>query len=48
VFRSANYDHLKQECHLSEEDRFSQPDAFLVKQGTDYLENQCQSSKAIT
>ena len=34
-----------QECHLSEADRFSEPRSFVSKQGTDYLENQCESSK---
>jgi len=41
--RSATYDHLRKECHLSEEDRFSQPASFVVRQGSDYLENQCES-----
>ena len=44
--KSASYDHVRQECHLSTEDRFTQPKAFLAKQGTDYLENQCESSKS--
>ena len=43
--KSASYDHMRQECHLSTEDRFTQPKSFLAKQGTDYLENQCESSK---
>ena len=43
--RSASYDHLTKECHLSADDRFTHPDAFVTKQGTDYLENQCQASK---
>ena len=42
--KSASYDHMRQECHLSIEDRFTQPKAFVAKQGTDYLENQCESS----
>jgi hypothetical protein len=37
--RSASYDHLTKECHLSADDRFTHPDAFVTKQGTDYLEN---------
>ena len=45
--RSASYDHLTKECHLSADDRFTHPDAFVTKQGTDYLENQCQASKFI-
>ena len=45
--RSASYDHLKKECHLSADDRFTNPDAFVTKQGTDYLENQCQASKLL-
>ena len=44
--KSASYDHMRQECHLSTEDRFTQPKAYLAKQGTDYLENQCESSKS--
>ena len=43
--RSASYDHLERHCYLSEEDRFTQPESFLVRQGSDYLENQCESSK---
>ena len=43
--KSASYDHMRNECHLSTEDRFTQPKSFLPKQGTDYLENQCESSK---
>ena len=43
--RSATYDHLQRHCFLSEEDRFSQPESFVVRQGVDYLENQCESSK---
>ena len=43
--RSATYDHLRKECHLSEEDRFTQPGSFVVRQGSDYLENQCESRK---
>ena len=42
--KSASYDHMRQECHLSTEDRFTQPKSFLARQGTDYLENQCESS----
>ena len=45
--KSASYDHMRQECHLSTEDRFTQSKSFLAKQGTDYLENQCESSKYI-
>ena len=43
--RSASYDHLTQECFLSEQDRFTQPEAFRPRQGSDYLENQCESSE---
>ncbi len=43
--KSASYDHLRKECHLSEEDRYTAPESFVSKQGTDYLENQCQSGK---
>ncbi len=43
--RSASYDHLSKECHLSADDRFTNPDSFVSKQGTDYLENQCQARK---
>ena len=43
--KSASYDHLRKECHLSEEDRFTRPEGFVVKQGSDYLENQCESSE---
>ena len=41
--KSANYDHANKECGLSRHDRFTKPNAFTVKQGVDYLENQCQS-----
>ena len=43
--RSASYDHLTGECFLSEQDRFTQPEAFRPRQGSDYLENQCESSE---
>jgi len=46
ICRSATYDHLKKECYLSEEDRFTQPESYVVKQGSDYLENQCQSRQS--
>ncbi|XP_023323415.1 uncharacterized protein LOC111697594 [Eurytemora carolleeae] len=46
ICRSATYDHLRKECYLSEEDRFTQPDSLLAKQGSDYLENQCQSRQS--
>ena len=42
---SANYDHLRAECHLSDENRFSRSDAFGAKQGVDYLENQCSKQQ---
>ena len=45
VCLSASYDHVRQECHLSREDRFTKPNDFVVRQGVDYLENQCQSGK---
>ena len=44
--RSASYDHLTQECYLSEQDRFTQPEAFRPRQGSDYLENQCESRQS--
>ena len=44
--RSATYDHLTRQCYLSEEDRFSQPDSFVPRQGADYLENQCESRQS--
>ena len=43
--RSATYDHLTRRCYLSEQDRFTQPEALVPRQGSDYLENQCESSK---
>merc|ERR1719334_124436 len=39
--KSASYDYLRQECHLSNENRFTKWNAFLTKNGIDYLENQC-------
>ncbi len=42
---SASYDHLRKECLLSDENRFTQPNGFVSKQGVDYLENQCESGE---
>ncbi|XP_069693489.1 uncharacterized protein [Periplaneta americana] len=39
--RSASYNYRRQECRLSAEDRFTQPQAFEVSLDSDYLENQC-------
>ena len=44
--RSASYDHLRNECHLSADDRHINPDSFVAKAGTDYLENQCTQEQA--
>lgn len=44
--RSASYDHLLKECHLSVDDRHTSPESFVAKQGTDYLENQCSSKES--
>ena len=35
--KSASYDHLRKECHLSADDRHTNPDSFVPKAGTDYL-----------
>lgn len=35
--KSASYDHLRKECHLSADDRHNNPDSFVTKAGTDYL-----------
>ena len=40
---SASYDHLRKECLLSDQNRFTEPSDFVHKQGVDYLENQCES-----
>ena len=41
--KSASYYHMLQECYLSTENRFTtQPNAMIKKNGTDYLENQCE------
>jgi hypothetical protein len=39
--RSASYSYRRQECRLSSEDRFTQPQAFETSLDSDYLENQC-------
>nr|CAD7262146.1 unnamed protein product [Timema shepardi] len=43
VCRSASYNHIRQECRLSSEDRFTQPQAFETSSEADYLENQCST-----
>ena len=43
---SASYDHLRKECLLSDENRFTEPNDFVHKQGVDYLENQCESGES--
>jgi hypothetical protein len=45
--KSASYDHLRKDCYLSADDRNSNPESFVSKQGTDYLENQCQARKFV-
>uniref|UniRef100_T1IZB1 ZP domain-containing protein n=1 Tax=Strigamia maritima TaxID=126957 RepID=T1IZB1_STRMM len=42
--RSANYHIEHKECSLSEDDRHNNPDAFVPRQGTEYLENQCRDN----
>ncbi len=42
---SANYDHLRRECSLHDNNRFTRPDDFVSKPGVDYLENQCESGQ---
>ena len=44
--RSATYDHLTRLCYLSEQDRFTQPESLVPRQGSDYLENQCESRQS--
>ncbi|XP_033606986.1 uncharacterized protein LOC111863521 isoform X3 [Cryptotermes secundus] len=41
ICRSASYSYRRQECRLSSEDRFTQPQAFEMSMDSDYLENQC-------
>ncbi|XP_047103996.1 uncharacterized protein LOC124722900 [Schistocerca piceifrons] len=41
VCRSITYNYLRKECRLSCEDRYTQPQAFIVNGDSDYLENQC-------
>ena len=43
---SASYDHLRKECLLSDENRFTEPNDFVHKQGVDYLENQCETGES--
>ena len=40
---SASYDYVLEECLLSSQNRYTRPDAFMPRQGVDYLENQCKS-----
>ena len=39
--RSASYDSNQSECHLSSEDKFTQPQAFQTNPIYEYIENQC-------